>query len=314
MQQDYNNFQNNQNYQGNPYYANYNYDPNNPYYQYDPNYPVYQNVQVINTAEKKPRSVKALNIISTILTILSVITAPFLFFMILLVGFGAMAPAVFQIIGVCIALALGVFVSLALSIVAKIINHRSVWALVNIIVDCAVIVFPIISAAYLINNPVPVEDHSLAKVEINSDESPYYEDMMESLESHDFDEVYTQITTKNQQVYYYRIDIYISSEATDEEIEEIEEYLKELRDIFKQANKDNAYPNGMKADVEIHYYIPDEEKGSYYLGSHTLTSYTSDSNIDIDHMIDDALKNDEPHKHTLPTGITGYYDVTIIVH
>lgn len=164
MQQDYNNFQNNQNYQGNPYYANYNYDPNNPYYQYDPNYPVYQNVQVINTAEKKPRSVKALNIISTILTILSVITAPFLFFMILLVGFGAMAPAVFQVIGVCIALALGVFVSLALSIVAKIINHKSVWALVNIIVDCAVIVFPIISAAYLINNPVPVEDHSLAKV------------------------------------------------------------------------------------------------------------------------------------------------------
>ena len=68
MQQDYNNFQNNQNYQGNPYYANYNYDPNNPYYQYDPNYPVYQNVQVINTAEKKPRSVKALNIISTILS------------------------------------------------------------------------------------------------------------------------------------------------------------------------------------------------------------------------------------------------------
>ena len=70
----------------------------------------------------------------------------------------------------------------------------------------------------------------------------------------------------------------------------------------------------MKADVVIHYYIPDEEKGSYYLGSHTLTSYTSDSNIDIDHMIDDALKNDEPHKYTLPTGITGYYDVTIIVH
>ena len=84
MQQD-NNFQNNQNYQGNPYYANYNYDPNNPYYQYDPNYPVYQNVQVINAPEKKPRSVKALNIISTILTILSVITAPFLFFMIFLV-------------------------------------------------------------------------------------------------------------------------------------------------------------------------------------------------------------------------------------
>ena len=70
----------------------------------------------------------------------------------------------------------------------------------------------------------------------------------------------------------------------------------------------------MKADVEIIYYIPDEEKGSYYLGRHTLTSHTSDSNIDIDPMIDKALKNDEPYKHTLPTGITGYYDVTIIVH
>lgn len=274
--------------------------------------PYQQAPSAVNSGKSK-KTAMIFCIISNVLMVLGVLAIPFLFVMILAMGFGAVGETFFMALLIAAACALGPIASLALAIAAKVKNRKSVWAIVNIVISCFVIIIPVYVAVRFYQTPASEYMQETLSVEtVKSDEHPYYDELNACLEYHEFDVVETRITNQHTNSFLYSVKIYISSDATDDDIAEIEEYLRELRDICKIANQESTYACGMQVTVGFYYFDPNEEE-ICFLDRLNMNSLTRDSKLEIQPRIDDALEKGYLSKGTVPSEI-GYDDVMIVVY
>lgn len=145
-------------------------------------------------------------------------------------------------------------ISLTLSIVAKALNRKSIWAVFNFIL-IGIILAAVIAVSQIVPgmvNDKRKERDSAVTEALNSD----IEDLMReySFDVQDYDEDY-----KYRKDSEYDIWVYISSEASDKKIREVDDFLE---DIYSM---DSSRENKITFVVHPVYFEPDDDSRFVFL-------------------------------------------------
>ena len=148
-------------------------------------------------------------------------------------------------------------ISLALAIVAKVLNRKSKWALINII-SVFVILVVVIVVSLIVPGKAENNRHDRSGIiteALNSD----VEDLMGdySFDVQDFDKKYKYRDGKD-----YDIWIYISSEASEDQIEELDDFLEDLYDM------DSSRKYMITFTVHPVYFEPDDDSSFVFLDTY----------------------------------------------
>ena len=280
------------------------YDPNNTVYPNAPYPPVqygpvaqpapYQQAPSAVNSRKSKKTAMIFCIISNVLMVLGVLAIPFLFVMILAMGFGAVGETFYTALLIAVACALGPIASLALAIAAKVKNRKSIWAVVNMVISTILILTPVALGIIYVNDRKNNPKTPAASSSYYAYENPYYEEMNACLEEHDFDVALKDDTGRRQlgdmQLYSYTLGIYVSSEASEEKRSEVTEYLRQMRDICIKTDETGKYPGGMRVILEFYYFDPDNAEELYHPYKNLyIFADTPDDEIDVENYIDMAL-------------------------
>ena len=273
--------------QNNPYDLNNEVYPNEAY----TNAP-YQHVPSAVNSGKSKKTAMIFCIISNVLMVLGVLAIPFLFVMILAMGFGAVGETFFMALLIAAACALGPIASLALAIAAKVKNRKSIWAVVNMVLSTILIMAPVALGIVYVNdrknNPKPVSQTEECWYILN--EHPYYDEMKSCLEEHDFDDTLIDNSGRRMSSCNYIVRIYVSTEASEEKRSEVNEYLRQMRDICRKTDEMGIYPEGMSFRIWFYYFDPVIDKKVYSaVDIPDISADTPDEEIDVDKYIDNAL-------------------------
>lgn len=281
--------------QNNPYpnvaYPQVQYGPAVQPAPYQQNIPYQQAPSAVNSGKSK-KTAMIFCIISNVLMVLGVLAIPFLFVMILAMGFGAVGETFFMALLIAAACALGPIASLALAIAAKVKNRKSIWAVVNMVLSTILIMAPVALGIVYVNdrknNPKPVSQTEECWYILN--EHPYYDEMKSCLEEHDFDDTMIDNSGRRMASCNYIIRIYVSTESSEEKRSEVNEYLRQLRDICIKTDEMGIYPEGMSFTIWFFYFDPDIDKKVYSaVDIPDISADTPDDEIDVDKYIDNAL-------------------------
>ncbi len=256
---------------------------------YQQNVPYQQAPSAVNSGKSK-KAAMIFCIISNVLMVLGVLAIPFLFVMILAMGFGAVGDTFYTAFLIAAACALGPIASLAFAIAAKVKNRKSIWAVVNMVIST--ILTPVALGIVYVNdrknNPKPVSQTEECWYILN--EHPYYDEMKSCLEEHDFDDTMIDNSGRRMASCNYIIRIYVSTESSEEKRSEVNEYLRQLRDICIKTDEMGIYPEGMSFTIWFFYFDPDIDKKVYSaVDIPDISADTPDDEIDVDKYIDNAL-------------------------
>ena len=169
------------------------------------------------------------------------------------------------------------------AIIAKVINRKSIWALINIVLICVLFVVVIIVSIFVpnwvgnVNQPYHAGD-----TDISDDWNRDVKNLLReySFDVADIDEDYTHLKGDT-----FDLRIYVSSEASQKEIDELNMFLKELRDL----DKDSRYH--IRIRVYPSYYEPGNNSSFVYTPRYTIEYDSSDRDIDIEESLYDDLDN-----------------------
>ncbi|MBR4431226.1 MAG: hypothetical protein IKS75_08015 [Clostridiales bacterium] len=270
------------------------------------------------SADKSGKTAAILCLIANVLSVIAIVGTPVLFAMGIMAGVspgeGSASLSGFWITAV-LAL-LGIIAALVLSIVSLVLHRKNVWAIINIVYISIVILAGILITAGIVSTfYLYVEDHHaddghiIDNYNVENSECPYYDKLMDCLDSHSFDSVKTRVATRaidgKTGNYFYVLDVYISSNASDEEIEEFNAFLVEFRDICIWQDKLEPERDNMRVMINIYYYDPDDDSGIMYYGTCRLSSESSDSELDVRDYIDLAIKENTAKHQDIPENPSG---------
>ena len=254
MEQDKNNYQNGQvNDPGT------NSAPGNPYSEYYREY-------IVDPEKQKNRPSKSKRLVSIILcTVSNMLMVLFCVMWIslvfqLLTGYQEVDVTTDSLIAVSSLLFIYLMViSLALAIVAKALYHKSLWAVINIILFFVILAILIISCLIL---PGKIEDNASERNTIitealNSD----VEELIGkySFDVQDFDKDY-----KHHNGNEYDIWIFFSSEASEDQIKELDDFLEDLYDM------DSSHEYKITFTIHPVYFEPDDDSCFVYLDTYNF--------------------------------------------
>lgn len=174
--------------------------------------------------------------------------------------------------------------ALVTSIIAKALNRKSKWALINIIAACALFVTMLVISLFLpswgrsINASGSSRDGGIS--------GDWNRDVEELLEEYDFDvtdmdEDYSHLSGDT-----YEIRIFVSSEASDSDIDEINDFLRDLIELEQKTKYHH-----MVVRIYPCYFEPGDNSSFVYTKRFRLKEDTSPSDIYIEDSLYDGLKN-----------------------
>ncbi len=214
------------------------------------------------------------------------------------------------IVLICITLVPGIIIS----VINKIRNPRNITPLVVIIFNAVVILIAaIIFAGLGIDKKSHPKNYSLDLTE--SDDIPYFDEIISCLESHGFDVALHDDSIARYKAFGwdYKVDLYISSEASPEKLAEVNKFLKELRDICKKAGTTKEKWEGMEVRITFKYYCPDEEEGFYPDFPITIKAHITDDFLIIEEKIDYITSNYSKYAGSVKTELDSNQDALIVV-
>lgn len=227
--------------------------------------------------DKNNTASKTLCIISTVVLVLSVIATPFFIVMWVLSGLGGNAAMTDSFTFLILAGGFGFFVSLVLAIIAKSINTKSIYATVCIIISAIPVLITIVLAVILSSyvRKVQNEINQMERARVVENYTGEWEDEVQAcLDRHQFDIAdinfdYVSDEAGNDLVLL----IYISRDAQQTELDQINDFLHEIRDLCFAYEK--------TVQVIPCYFDPDDEDLDYTT-YFWLTGDEDDILIDID--------------------------------
>ncbi|SCW64488.1 hypothetical protein SAMN02910456_02332 [Ruminococcaceae bacterium YRB3002] len=231
-----------------------------------------------NTATGNKRTALTLNIIATVVTVLSLIFSPALLLGALMTGlstgggtYGATQMEGYFLLSVLFSL--GFVVSLILSIIAVVAHHRSAWGIVGIVINGLLVA---IVALFVI--VIGVADHAVREIGMTDPDvkvtGNWADDVRSIYDGFDFKEsMMADDYDSPGYVHEVHISLYIKSDAPDDSRRQVVEFLKKLRSLC------HSY-GGCRIHVSL--YIYDPEWDYYY--------YPYVSSID-DRTTEDYLKS-----------------------
>lgn len=169
------------------------------------------------------------------------------------------------------------------AVIAKVINRKSIWALINIVLICVLFVVVIIVSIFApnwvgnVNHSYHAGDTNISD-EWNSDVKKLLREY--SFDVADIDENYTHLKGDT-----FDLRIYVSSEASQKEINELNDFLKELRNL----DKDSRYR--IRIRVYPCYFEPGNNSSFVYTPRYTIEYDSTDRDIDIEESLYDDLDN-----------------------
>lgn len=169
------------------------------------------------------------------------------------------------------------------AIIAKVLNRKSIWALINIVCICIMFVAVIVVGIFLpawsqkYNQTNRTGDTNIAD-DWNRDVEELLEDY--SFDVADIDEEYTHLKGDP-----FEVRIFVSSEASQAQIDELNDFLIELRDL----DKDSRYRIVIK--VYPCYYEPGNNSSFVYTPRYRIEYDSSSDEIDIEESLYDDLEN-----------------------
>ncbi len=172
------------------------------------------------------------------------------------------------------------------SIIAKILNRKSKWAIVNF-VAMSVILVTIMIASMLM--PTLLKDVKIKRLTDSWSREVDYTLKDYSFDVADIDEDYSHVEDDVFEVW-----IYVSTEADDDRIAEIDDFLIELRNM---DDKD-IY----KMPIEVHpcYFDPDEDSNIVYAKSYKFDESTTSNKVKIERTLKEKLKDEEGEPDSVP--------------
>ena len=172
------------------------------------------------------------------------------------------------------------------SIIAKILNRKSKWAIVNF-VAMSVILVTIMIASMLM--PTLLKDVKIKRLTDSWSREVDYTLKDYSFDVVDIDEDYSHVEDDVFEVW-----IYVSTEADDDRIAEIDDFLIELRNM---DDKD-IY----KMPIEVHpcYFDPDEDSNIVYAKSYKFDESTTSNKVKIERTLKEKLKDEEGEPDSVP--------------
>ena len=249
--------------------------------------------------KKKPAST-ILCVISLFCPVLAFINAPTGLGMFIFGGIGHLDKSASMIF-----LAIGIFGLLAmiagpiLSVIAVVLDRKNVFAIICLVVHgfLALIVLFIgllvmmagskaaVDYAAKYSDPVPVPTY------VAYEDTPFYGDIQESVNSHGFDSVIVQdVSRATYDCYIVGIDLYVSYDVSSEKIDEINAFLKELRDI--SARQDTK----LEFSVYLYCFDPDTTEGfNYQTNSFYFDGDSADDQIEVGQYIDKTINENPVH-------------------
>lgn len=248
-----------QNGQGN--YQQVNNAPNNPYTQYYREYIVEPGTAANEVSKPKRVASIFLCALSSMVLFSFVVMYTVFFYQIY------MDPSSEMTVEKCLSFSVLFFLYLSpgflvTAIIAKVINRKSTWALFNIILICVIFVLLIVGSFLLPLWSQGLADAKRSKVEEFSD--AWNDGVEDLLDKYEFD-----VEDMNEDYFFedgisYDVWVYVSSEATDKQLSDVNKFLEELYDL-----DDDLYKYDYQLYFKVHpvYYEPGDD--SSFVFGHT---------------------------------------------
>lgn len=167
-----------------------------------------------------------------------------------------------------------ILMALGFSIAAKVLHRKSIWAVINIILSVAILAFVFILSPVVVKKG---QEHKLNQEETITEE--LNSDIEELMEEYSFDVMDIDEDFIYQMDTNYEIWIYVSSEASKEQISKLDEFLEGLYEM------DSSREYQITFEVHPLVFEPDDNsrfvfKKPYTFRYETLSPHPAQADID----------------------------------
>ena len=171
------------------------------------------------------------------------------------------------------------------AIIAKILNRKNKWPIINIICMSVIFVTVLVLSFFL---PKWADDSTVLSSVYRQDvriSEMWNSDVEELLDEYSFDVADNDRYFSNLSGDPYEIRIFVSSEATQTQIDELNDFLQQLRDL----DKNSKYRMVIK--VYPCYFEPGNNSSFVYTPRYRIEYDSTDREIDIENSLYDDLEN-----------------------